>query len=121
LKLDIEGGELDALRGIKSLLKNHKIDLIYSEVSFSEIYENQNHFHDIASYLYDYGYKLFDLVYLVKSLDGQIYYGDAIFLSPNLMKNYSIFPGPEFQLEVLLDQKEDQLKQKEGLKIQKLS
>ena len=91
LKMDMQGSELNGLKGASSLLDEKKIDLIYTEVLFSDLYENQCYYHDIASFLHKKNYKLFDLVFSINSDDGKLYYGDAIFLSPALMKLYPTF------------------------------
>jgi len=119
LKLDIQGTELQALEGVSDLLDEQKIDIIYTEVQFANIYEGQCYYHDVASFLYKKNYKLFDLVYIVKGKDGKIYYGDAIFLSPKFSANHQIFPGAEYQIEEQLEQKEAELKQNKELVEQK--
>lgn len=49
LWMDIQGGELEALRGLGERIFD--VRLIYSEVEFMEIYENQPLFDDIKDYL----------------------------------------------------------------------
>ncbi len=85
LKLDIQGGELQALQGGASLLARRSVQLVYAEVSFSPIYEKSPLFHDIAKYLHDFGYALHDIFdpYYVGTRLG---YADAIFLSPDLSR-----------------------------------
>jgi FkbM family methyltransferase len=39
LKMDIQGGEMTALRASQGLLGSRAIDLVYSEVCFAELYE----------------------------------------------------------------------------------
>lgn len=60
LKLDIQGGELAALKGAKNLLSEKKIKLIYSETYFRQQYEEQPLFHDISKYLEQFGYAIQD-------------------------------------------------------------
>jgi SAM-dependent methyltransferase/glycosyltransferase involved in cell wall biosynthesis len=108
LKMDIQGSELNALKGASSLLQDAKIDLIYLEVTFTEIYETQSNYFEIASFLHKKNYELFDFVYLVRGLDGKIYRGDAVFLSPRLLKNFQVFSGPSIPIEDQLEQKEKQ-------------
>lgn len=54
LKLDIQGGELDALRGGEKLLS--EVMAIQVEVEFMELYENQPLFSDVDSYLRSQGF-----------------------------------------------------------------
>jgi len=113
LKIDTQGTELNVLKGILSLLEKQKVGLIFTELDFADIYENQCYYHEVASFLHDNNYKLFDLVYLAKGLDKKIHYGDAIFLNSEFMKNYKIYPGTEYSIEDLLEQKDEMLKEKD--------
>lgn len=56
LKLDIQGFELEALKGASETLK--KADYILAEVSFTELYKGQAYFSDIVCYLQPYGFEL---------------------------------------------------------------
>lgn len=46
------------LKGAEQTLDNKKIDLIFVEVEFLELYEKQPLFHDISTYLHLKGYQL---------------------------------------------------------------
>lgn len=81
LKLDIQGGELDALQGTQSLLKAERVSLIYTEIMFVPHYENAPLFHEIWSFLSGFGYSLFDIYDLHRANNGQIRFGDALFVS----------------------------------------
>ncbi|MBL0048383.1 MAG: FkbM family methyltransferase [Bacteroidetes bacterium] len=61
LKLDTQGTELMILQGAKQLLKERRIKLIKCEVAFVSVYKGQSLFHELASYLYTFGYKLAEL------------------------------------------------------------
>jgi FkbM family methyltransferase len=56
LKLDVQGGELDVLKGAEKLLPH--VDAIYCEVSFVELYERQPLASAIVSFLSDHNFKL---------------------------------------------------------------
>jgi FkbM family methyltransferase len=84
LKFDIQGGELMAMRGAEGLLKDRRVSLIYTEVLFTTFYEHQPVFHEIASFLAGFDYTLFNIYETVRATNGQIKYGDAIFVSRNL-------------------------------------
>jgi FkbM family methyltransferase len=56
MKLDIQGGELDALKGAHDLLP--AIDYIYCETSFVPLYDNQPLATDLVSYLINCGFLL---------------------------------------------------------------
>ncbi|PCJ87759.1 MAG: hypothetical protein COA57_04180 [Flavobacteriales bacterium] len=83
LKMDIQGGELKALNGAKTMLSQNKVKLIYTEVLFMNIYEGQPHFEDIAAYLNDIGYRLHGL-FNEWHINKQKAWADAIFLSSEL-------------------------------------
>ena len=57
IKLDIQGFELEALKGLESWLNSVKY--IICEVSFKEYYYGQPYFLDIANYLAQYNIQLF--------------------------------------------------------------
>lgn len=81
LKMDIQGGELMALKGARETLSADKVALLYLEVMFVPHYEGGALFHRLAEFLEAYGYTLFDLYDLQRAGDGQIRYGDALFVS----------------------------------------
>jgi FkbM family methyltransferase len=83
LKLDIQGGELLALKGALNMLQKGGIKLIYSEVNFSDLYQGQAMFQDIAAYLHDFGYRTYGLYNFYNPNDGPLGWGDAIFFRPS--------------------------------------
>lgn len=86
LKLDVEGSELKALRGASERLTDKRIKLIYTEVMFTPHYEGGCLFCDVSGFLSRYDYTLFNLYNLKRARNGQLRWGNAIFLSPQ-MKN----------------------------------
>ena len=83
LKLDIQGGELLALKGALNMLQKGAIKLIYSEINFCDLYDGQAMFQDIAAYLHDFGYRTYGLYNLYSPNDGALGWGDAIFFRPS--------------------------------------
>lgn len=81
LKFDIQGGEMLALQGAKNLLRSGRVHLIYTEIFFVPHYEGAPLFHDIWSHLAEYGYSLFDTYNLHRARNGQLRFGDALFVS----------------------------------------
>lgn len=55
MKIDVQGAELDVLRGCTSL---DQVDCIYVELSFVELYEHQALFEDVRAHLADRGFAL---------------------------------------------------------------
>jgi FkbM family methyltransferase len=86
LKMDVQGGELMALEGAAETLKRKQIHVIYSEIMFVPHYENQPLLHEIWNYLSQFGYTLFGLYDLRKATNGQLRYGDALFVSENVRR-----------------------------------
>ncbi|KIA85245.1 FkbM family methyltransferase [Flavobacterium sp. AED] len=84
LKIDAQGADVMVLRGAEETLKNKKIDLIYVEVEFLQLYENQPLFHELSLYLHSHGYYLYSLYNISVSKKGQMIYGDAVFLNPDI-------------------------------------
>ena len=87
LKFDIQGGELNALHGAESLLRAGRTSLIYTEIMFIPHYEGAPLFHEIWSFLSKCGYSLFDIYDLHRARNGQIRYGDALFVSESVRNN----------------------------------
>ena len=87
LKLDIQGGELDALKGASKLLESSQIDVIYSEVEFYKLYQKQPLYHDIAGFLEKKGYSLYALDnFNIKKPIGMLLWCDAVFVSEKILK-----------------------------------
>ncbi len=93
LKLDLQGGELDALKGAKDLICGGLIDIVYTEAVFIQKYDQQPLLHDLWNFLSSHGYRLHSL-HDVKvgsyDLDESIFRAtqynqcDALFISSNL-------------------------------------
>lgn len=84
LKFDIQGNELEALRGARKTLHINGPLLIYTEVLFTSLYENCAQFCDLMRFLKDFDYELFNLYSLFHSPDGRLEFGDALFVSKRL-------------------------------------
>lgn len=79
LKLDLQGYELEALKGCGDWIKQIKI--ITTEVEFVPLYKGQPLFSDIEIYLRNQGFFLLNLYELWTQTDGQLTAGDAVFLN----------------------------------------
>lgn len=84
LKIDVEGAEIKVLSGATQMLAQHAVGLIYCEVMFISHYQGGCLYHDIAEYLANYGYSLFNLFNLKQAGNGQLRWGNAIFICPQL-------------------------------------
>ncbi len=90
LKMDIQGGELKALRGAARMLREQRVSLVFLEVSFIHIYKDQALFHEIEEFLIAHGYTLYNLHYLSTQSRGQIVQADAIFVDRELMRRFRL-------------------------------
>jgi hypothetical protein len=84
LKLDIQGGEVQALMGAHELLLHHQIDLIFTEVFFVPHYEGALLFHGLTTLLLGFGYSLYNITHFVRGRNGQLRFGDALYVSPEI-------------------------------------
>lgn len=86
LKMDIQGGELQALKGAAGLLERGAISLIALEVLFKPLYKDQPLFWDVADHLRSFGYGLhglFESHYHSRN-PHVLSWADAIFIAPRL-------------------------------------
>jgi len=83
LKMDVQGAELQVLKGGEKLLKENRINLIYAEVWFTEAYAGQPFYEDIALFLRNFGYRSFGLynMHWDTKLNGKNLWADAIFIN----------------------------------------
>ena len=84
LKLDVEGAELNVLKGATQKLTEKRVRLILTEVMFTAHYEGGCLFHEVSDFLSHYDYKLFNLYNLKRARNGQLRWGNAIFLNPQM-------------------------------------
>jgi FkbM family methyltransferase len=77
LKIDVQGGELDVLRGAQGLLA--QCDEIFVECSFVEFYEGQALADEVIGYLVGEGQRLIGAYNLVYSASGQTLQADLLF------------------------------------------
>lgn len=86
LKMDIQGGELQALKGAAELLGRGAISVIALEVLFKPLYKAQPLFWDVADHLRGFGYGLhglFECHYHSRN-PNVLSWADAIFTAPRL-------------------------------------
>ncbi len=61
LKIDVEGYEMNVLRGAKKLLGEERIDAIYVEVGYNKDACQQTYFADVDAFLQQFGYRVFKI------------------------------------------------------------
>ncbi len=80
IKLDLQGYELEALKGARRILERG-VACIYLEVNYVPFYEGSATFGEIDVYMRDRGYKLFNLYNTCTHLpQGHIGSGDALYV-----------------------------------------
>lgn len=79
LKLDLQGYELEALKGCELLLP--RIRCITLEIEFVPLYEKQPLFAEVDLFLRSQGFRLLNLYELWTHPDGQLTAGDAVYLN----------------------------------------
>jgi FkbM family methyltransferase len=79
LKLDLQGYELEALKGCGRLLE--RIKIITTEIEFVALYDGQPLFGDIDVFLRAHGFRMLNLYELYTHPDGQLTAGDAVYLN----------------------------------------
>ena len=79
IKLDVQGYELEVLKGAAAALKN--VSMIIAEASFFSFQEGMPLFHDVVGYLAEYGFVVADVLSLsVRPLDAAAAQTDILFL-----------------------------------------
>lgn len=88
LKMDIQGGELMALKGARSLLSRGAIRLVVLEVLFQDLYKKQPMFWELADYLRGHGYALQGIYepHYHNHNPALLCWADAIFVAPVMTK-----------------------------------
>jgi len=80
LKIDAQGYEIEVLRGAQRCL-TERIDVVQTELSLVELYENQVLMHEVCCYLKEFSFSLRDIIPGLKDVhDGQLLQLDGIFV-----------------------------------------
>ncbi|MHB2169145.1 FkbM family methyltransferase [Alsobacter sp. R-9] len=78
LKLDLQGHEIEALKGARAVLS--RIEVILSEVSFYSV-GDEPHVGELVGWLADHGFELHDIVALAaRQRDNRLHQGDILFV-----------------------------------------
>lgn len=82
MKFDIQGGELNAMKGAENLLDN-KVLLIYTEILFNPLYEGGAVFSDIDKVLRERGFVLHNIYKPRSDNNDMLLWGNAIYVHAN--------------------------------------
>ena len=77
IKLDVQGFELSALKGMPKLLRHAQY--VYTEVSFKELYRGQPLAHEILVWLSEIGYQISGVYNTTEASDGTSIQADILF------------------------------------------
>lgn len=78
IKADVQGYELEVLRGASETLAS--ADAVLLEVSFRELYEGQPLAHEVIAFLGDRGFLIADVCSYAQGADGSLEQSDMLFL-----------------------------------------
>ncbi|MAR89409.1 MAG: methyltransferase FkbM [Pseudomonadales bacterium] len=78
LKIDVQGYELEALKGCSELLS--EIDIIYCECSFIELYKDQCSIKELMAFLDSWGYEIAGVYNTLYSKAGRAIQSDFLFV-----------------------------------------
>lgn len=79
LKIDVQGYELEVLKGSVNVLQNTKICLL--EINFDNLYEGQPTFKQIFDFLTEYGFEYKGAFGQVFNKNGNLIFSDILFIS----------------------------------------
>jgi FkbM family methyltransferase len=85
MKFDIQGGELQALRGAQQALTSSTL-MVYTEILFNPLYEGGALYSDIDQCLREYGFLLYNIYKPKCDENGALMWANAIFLHAERMK-----------------------------------
>jgi len=77
LKLDVQGYELEALRGSEDLLG--QFDWVYAECSFIELYDGQALAEEVILWLHEHGYRIHTIDNVSRDRHGRAVQADVLF------------------------------------------
>lgn len=79
LKIDVQGYELEVLKGASQMLSARRIRVIVLEVNFAPLYERQASFQDISTFLQSHGFSLSCLYDFAFSTRKELMWCEALF------------------------------------------
>lgn len=82
LKLDVQGYELEVLKGAESVL--HQISIVLAELNLLEIYDNVPLFHEVIHWMAERDFLVYDMGQLIRRpIDKALWQVDVVFVSRN--------------------------------------
>ena len=78
LKIDVQGNEINVLKGAKHMLKERRIKLIFTEISIAHNYKEQSEIGEVIKLLRGNKYKIFNF-FKMKHKEGRLIECDVLF------------------------------------------
>ena len=78
LKIDVQGNELRVLQGAKRMLKEKRVNLIFTEISIAPNYKEQSEIDEVIKLLRENKYRIFNF-FKMKHKEGQLIECDVLF------------------------------------------
>ena len=86
LKLDLQGGEINAVKGAKETLGKGRVKSILCEVMFRKCYERQSEWGELVNEIMDHGFVLYNF-FDPQYVNGQLCQADGLFLHESIIKS----------------------------------
>jgi FkbM family methyltransferase len=83
LKLDVQGAEMEVLKGAIGQFGKGAISILYAEINIAETYSGQMELEQLLTFCSRFGYKLWDIYPFVYTRNGRAWTANTIFLSPD--------------------------------------
>lgn len=87
LKLDVQGGEYDVLKGAGALLAAQHVDLVYMEMITAPTYVGQHDLHEYLRLFRSHGYALFDFYNPVRK-NGRLLQTDNLLVAERFLARF---------------------------------
>lgn len=89
LKLDVQGFEVEVLKGAAESLKNDRISMVLTEVNFVKLYDSQAYFQDVYDEMFRQNYQLVGLYHGDYRAGQYLAWADALFVKPSAVARHS--------------------------------
>ncbi len=80
VKSDVQGAEMRLLRGATELISARRVDVLYLEVLFAPLYEEQASFCEVFDFLIGMGYRMIGIYNIYRGNNGFAGWADALFV-----------------------------------------
>lgn len=87
LKIDVQGAELQVLRGAARMLAGGRIGMLYLEANLAETYVGQTTLAGMLNYLEPVGYRIWNILPFVYTCANRAWTANVLFLSTNLIEH----------------------------------